>query len=57
MLTRDLENSATMALPGTCSGEVKEGTGAGGAMFMASMMGFTQDQIQKKIFETVRAYG
>ena len=39
-----------------CHGEVKEGTGAGGAMFMACMMGFTPDQIQKKIFETVQAY-
>ena len=39
-----------------CRGEVKEGTGAGGAMFMAYMMGFTQDQIQKKIIETVLAY-
>ncbi|HVP96671.1 nicotinate mononucleotide-dependent phosphoribosyltransferase CobT [Methanoregula sp.] len=39
-----------------CSGEVKEGTGAGGAMFMASVMGFTPDQIRKKIFEMVNAY-
>ncbi len=39
-----------------CRGEVKEGTGAGGAMFMAYMMGFTQDQIQNKIIETVREY-
>ncbi|MFA7694104.1 MAG: TIGR00303 family protein [Methanoregula sp.] len=39
-----------------CHGEVKEGTGAGGAMFMACMMGFTPEQIQKKIIETVLAY-
>jgi uncharacterized protein (TIGR00303 family) len=39
-----------------CCGEVKEGTGAGGAMFMAYMMGYTQDQIQNKIIETVRVY-
>ena len=39
-----------------CTGEVKEGTGAGGAMFMASVMGFTPAQIKEKIFETVRAY-
>jgi uncharacterized protein (TIGR00303 family) len=39
-----------------CHGEVKEGTGAGGAMFMASLMGFTPDQIQEKILESVRAY-
>ncbi|MDD1701531.1 MAG: TIGR00303 family protein [Methanoregula sp.] len=39
-----------------CMGEVKEGTGAGGAMFMAYMMGFTPRQIQNKIFETVQGY-
>lgn len=39
-----------------CKGEVKEGTGAGGAMFMAYLMGFTPHQIQKKIFETVQDY-
>ncbi|MEN6395064.1 MAG: nicotinate mononucleotide-dependent phosphoribosyltransferase CobT [Methanoregula sp.] len=39
-----------------CNGEVKEGTGAGGAMFMASLMGFSPDQIQEKIFKTVQAY-
>ena len=39
-----------------CTGEVKEGTGAGGAMFMASVMGFTPDQIREKIFDTATAY-
>ncbi len=39
-----------------CTGEVKEGTGAGGAMFMASLMGFTPEQVQKKIFETIQAH-
>lgn len=39
-----------------CTGEVKEGTGAGGAMFLASMMGFTPDQIRKKIVDAVREY-
>jgi len=39
-----------------CTGEVKEGTGAGGAMFMASIVGFTPDQIRDKIFETVKVY-
>ncbi len=39
-----------------CKGEVKEGTGAGGAMFMASVMGFTPEQIQQKIFEIVQVY-
>jgi len=39
-----------------CEGEVKEGTGAGGAMFLAYLMGFTPSQIQNKIFETVQGY-
>lgn len=39
-----------------CRGEVKEGTGAGGAMFMAYLMGFTPRQIQNKIFVTVQGY-
>jgi uncharacterized protein (TIGR00303 family) len=39
-----------------CTGEVKEGTGAGGAIFMASVMGFTPAQIKEKIFGTVQAY-
>jgi len=39
-----------------CHGEVKEGTGAGGAMVMASLMGYTPETIQKKIFETVKEY-
>jgi len=39
-----------------CTGEVKEGTGAGGAMFMASVMGFTPDQIREKILVTATAY-
>lgn len=39
-----------------CRGEVKEGTGAGGAMFLAYLMGFTPRQIQNKIFETVQGY-
>ena len=39
-----------------CTGEVKEGTGAGGAMFMASVMGFTPEQIKDKIYNTVLAY-
>lgn len=39
-----------------CIGEVKEGSGAGGAMFMACAMGFSPDQIQKKIFDTIKGY-
>ena len=39
-----------------CIGEVKEGMGAGGAMFLAYLMGYTPEEIRKKIFETVHAY-
>lgn len=39
-----------------CIGEVKEGMGAGGAMFLAYVMGHTPSVIKKCIFETVRAY-
>ncbi|MFA5211874.1 MAG: TIGR00303 family protein [Methanoregula sp.] len=39
-----------------CQGEVKEGIGAGGAMFLAYLMGFAPDEIQEKIVRTVTAY-
>jgi uncharacterized protein (TIGR00303 family) len=39
-----------------CIGEVKEGMGAGGAMFLAYLMGYTPEEIRKKIYETVHAY-
>jgi len=39
-----------------CIGEVKEGMGAGGAMFMAYLMGFSPDEIRGKILETVNIY-
>lgn len=39
-----------------CIGEVKEGMGAGGAMFLAYVMGHTPTVIKNSIFETVRAY-
>lgn len=39
-----------------CLGEVKEGSGAGGAMLLAHLMGYSPEQIQKKIADTVRAY-
>jgi uncharacterized protein (TIGR00303 family) len=49
----------TLGHPGLaryCEGEVKEGTGAGGAMCLAYMMGYTPQQIQEKILATVEAY-
>ncbi|MCQ8894775.1 MAG: TIGR00303 family protein [Methanolinea sp.] len=39
-----------------CIGEVKEGMGAGGAMFMAVLMGYSPDQIRNHILGTVMAY-
>lgn len=39
-----------------CIGEVKEGMGAGGAMFLASMLGHSEDTIRKTILTAVSAY-
>lgn len=49
----------TLGHPGLaryCIGEVKEGMGAGGAMFLAYLMGYSPTQIQKKIFDTATAF-
>lgn len=49
----------TLGHPGLsryCDGEVKEGTGAGGAMYLAYLRGYTPQQIQEKILSTVEAY-
>jgi uncharacterized protein (TIGR00303 family) len=39
-----------------CIGEVKEGMGAGGAMFLASLQGFTPERIRHQILSTVSRY-
>lgn len=39
-----------------CIGEVKEGMGAGGAMFLAYLMGHQPDAIRARIFSTVLGY-
>jgi uncharacterized protein (TIGR00303 family) len=39
-----------------CIGEVKEGTGAGGAMYLACLMGHSPDAIRGAILSTVAAY-
>jgi uncharacterized protein (TIGR00303 family) len=39
-----------------CIGEVKEGMGAGGAMFLANLMGHSPEEIRLKILSTVSAY-
>jgi uncharacterized protein (TIGR00303 family) len=39
-----------------CIGEVKEGMGAGGAMFLANLMGYSPDTIRGAILSTVNTY-
>ncbi|KUG20499.1 MAG: TIGR00303 family protein [Methanomicrobiaceae archaeon] len=39
-----------------CIGEVKEGMGAGGAMLLAHLMGFSPDEITRTIIEFVSGY-
>lgn len=39
-----------------CDGEVKEGTGAGGAMYLANLMGHSPDAIREAILSTVKTY-
>jgi NaMN:DMB phosphoribosyltransferase len=39
-----------------CVGEVKEGIGAGGAMFLARVMGKGEDEIRDTILSTVSSY-
>jgi len=40
-----------------CIGEVKEGMGAGGAMYLAALLGHSPETIRKAILATVNAYG
>jgi NaMN:DMB phosphoribosyltransferase len=39
-----------------CIGEVKEGMGAGGAMCLALLMGYSPGEIRGKILSSVSAY-
>jgi len=39
-----------------CIGEVKEGMGAGGAMFLAYILGHSSEEIRKTILAAVSAY-
>jgi uncharacterized protein (TIGR00303 family) len=39
-----------------CIGEVKEGMGAGGSMFLANLMGHHPDEIRSKVLESVSNY-
>ncbi len=39
-----------------CIGDVKEGMGAGGALFLAHLMGHTPEEIRQAVIETVSAY-
>ena len=49
------ENLGHAGLARYCIGEVKEGTGAGGAMFLANLMGHSPDAIRKAILATVHS--
>jgi uncharacterized protein (TIGR00303 family) len=40
-----------------CIGEVKEGMGAGGAMYLANLMGYSPEAIREAILSTVTSYG
>ncbi|MGC9435579.1 MAG: nicotinate mononucleotide-dependent phosphoribosyltransferase CobT [Methanomicrobiales archaeon] len=40
-----------------CAGEVKEGMGAGGALFLAHQLGYSGDAIRQAITEFLAAYG
>ncbi len=44
------------ASPGTASGEVKEGMGAGGALALAALLGHPPDAIRGAVLETARGY-
>jgi len=50
---------ATIGHPGLaryCMGEVKEGIGAGGAMFLARILGKSEEEIREALLATVSAY-
>jgi uncharacterized protein (TIGR00303 family) len=51
------DNIGHAGLARYCAGEVKEGMGAGGAIYLASLLGHTPDAIRKAILNTVVTYG
>lgn len=51
----DFGNLGHAGLARYCIGEVKEGAGAGGAMYLASLMGHPPDTIREAILATVKA--
>jgi uncharacterized protein (TIGR00303 family) len=50
------DNLGHAGLARYCIGEVKEGMGAGGAMCLANLLGYTPSEIRCKILTTVNAY-
>jgi uncharacterized protein (TIGR00303 family) len=50
------DNLGHAGLARYCVGEVKEGTGAGGAMYLAHLMGHSPDAIREAILTTVSTY-
>ena len=54
--TRASASSATPASPGYCAGEVKEGTGAGGALALAALLGHSPDAIREAVLAMAMGY-
>jgi len=52
----EFENIGHDGLARYCTGEVKEGMGAGGAMCLANLTGYSPDVIRRTILSTVNAY-
>lgn len=52
----DFGNIGHSGLARYCAGEVKEGAGAGGALWLASMMGHSKESIWEKIREFMKDY-
>ncbi|MDD1664737.1 MAG: TIGR00303 family protein [Methanomicrobiales archaeon] len=52
----DFANIGHTGLARYCMGEVKEGIGAGGAMFLARIMGRSEEEIREVLLSTVSGY-
>jgi NaMN:DMB phosphoribosyltransferase len=52
----DFANIGHTGLARYCVGEVKEGIGAGGAMFLARIMGRSEEEIREALLTTVSGY-
>ncbi|HJJ47282.1 MAG TPA: TIGR00303 family protein, partial [Methanocorpusculum sp.] len=52
----ELETLGHAGIARYAQGEIKEGTGSGGAMFLANILGFTPEEIRSSILEHVSRY-